>query len=211
MPDGNLQSIKMDGRLDDVGQLSEVLQIWIDRQPSDEDLDKTQDIYELPIAEDVVCDFSGCVVDYNNVDYYTNIMTAACSFTGKTIILITYTYSTLYISSLTASTVDAIFTTSTNIIPSIKLTTTTTSIVPSLLATINTKDIVITSSTTVIPSITWSTTSSIVTSSLATISTNDIVITSSTTVIPSITWNTTSSIETFTSNTVRATTANPTS
>lgn len=35
MPDGNLQSIKMDGRLDDVGQVSEVLQIWIDRQPSD--------------------------------------------------------------------------------------------------------------------------------------------------------------------------------
>ena len=88
-------------------------------------------------------------------------MTAACSFTGKTIILITYTYSTLYISSLTASTVDAIFTTSTNIIPSIKLTTTSGSLVPSLLATINTNDIVITSSTTVIPSITWSTTSSI--------------------------------------------------
>ena len=35
VPDGNIQIIKMDGRLDAVDQLSEVLQIWFDRQPSD--------------------------------------------------------------------------------------------------------------------------------------------------------------------------------
>lgn len=51
MSHGNMQSINMDGRLDDVGQLSQVLQIWIDRRPSDVTWQKIIEVVGGPIVQ----------------------------------------------------------------------------------------------------------------------------------------------------------------
>ena len=51
VPDGNIQSINMNGRLNAVDQLSEVLQIWIDRQSSDVTWKNIIEVVGCPVVQ----------------------------------------------------------------------------------------------------------------------------------------------------------------